>query len=235
MAIIAFANPKGGAGKTTSALILGTELAARTKVAVIDADPNHPITDWAALPGKPDNLTVLGDIGEHNIVETIDAAAETHAFVLVDLEGTASTVVAYAIGRADLVLIPLQAKQLDGKQAVRAIQLVKRQEKAFRRRIPHSVLLTRTSAAIRSRGLRAIVEDLEAAGVNILPVELIERGAFDAFLAYGGTLAELDRKEVSGVDKAIENARAYAAAVIQLLRENEAAEQSAAVAGGQGA
>ena len=33
MAIIAFANPKGGAGKTTSALILGTELAARTKVA----------------------------------------------------------------------------------------------------------------------------------------------------------------------------------------------------------
>lgn len=235
MAIIAFANPKGGAGKTTSALVLGTELAARTKVAVIDADPNHPITDWAALPGKPDNLTVLGDIGEHNIVETIDAAAETHAFVLVDLEGTASTVVAYAIGRADLVLIPLQAKQLDGKQAVRAIQLVKRQEKAFRRRIPHSVLLTRTSAAIRSRGLRAIVEDLEAAGVNILPVELIERGAFDAFLAYGGTLAELDRKEVSGVDKAIENARAYAAAVIQLLRENEAAEQSAAVAGGQGA
>ena len=235
MAIIAYANPKGGAGKTTSALILGTELAARTKVAVIDADPNHPITDWAALPGKPDNLTVLGDIGEHNIVETIDAAAETHAFVLVDLEGTASTVVAYAIGRADLVLIPLQAKQLDGKQAVRAIQLVKRQEKAFRRRIPHSVLLTRTSAAIRSRGLRAIVEDLEAAGVNILPVELIERGAFDAFLAYGGTLAELDRKEVSGVDKAIENARAYAAAVIQLLRENEAAEQSAAVAGGQGA
>lgn len=235
MAIIAFANPKGGAGKTTSALILGTELAARTKVAVIDADPNHPITDWAALPGKPENLTVLGDIGEHNIVETIDAAAETHAFVLVDLEGTASTVVAYAIGRADLVLIPLQAKQLDGKQAVRAIQLVKRQEKAFRRRIPHCVLLTRTSAAIRSRALRAIVDDLEAAGVNILPVELIERGAFDAFLAYGGTLEALDRKEVAGVDKAIENARAYAAAVIQLLRENEAAEQGAAIAGGQGA
>ena len=163
----------------------------------------------------------------------IDAAAEDHAFVLVDLEGTASTVVAYAIGRADLVIIPLQAKQLDGKQAVRAIQLVKRQEKAFRRRIPHTVLLTRTSAAIRSRGLRAILEDLQAAEVNVLGVELIERGAFDAFLAYGGTLDQLDRKEVSGVDKAIENARAYAAAVVQLLRDNERADQDHAAQGGQ--
>ncbi|GGB28351.1 ParA family protein (plasmid) [Tistrella bauzanensis] len=233
MAIIAFANPKGGAGKTTSALVLGTQLAAKTRVAVIDADPNHPITDWAKLPGKPDTLTVLGDIGEHNVVEVIDAAAEDHAFVLVDLEGTASTVVAYAIGRADLVIIPLQAKQLDGKQAVRAIQLVKRQEKAFRRRIPHTVLLTRTSAAIRSRGLRAILEDLQAAEVNVLGVELIERGAFDAFLAYGGTLDQLDRKEVSGVDKAIENARAYAAAVVQLLRDNERADQDHAAQGGQ--
>ena len=40
MAIIAFASPKGGVGKTTSALLLASELAYRgSRVTIIDADP----------------------------------------------------------------------------------------------------------------------------------------------------------------------------------------------------
>ena len=226
MPTIVFANPKGGAGKTTSALVLATELSRRVGVTVIDADPNRPITDWGRLEGKPDNITVLCEVGEENILDVIDEAAERTPFVIVDLEGTASTAVAYAIGRADLVLIPLQAKQLDGKQAARAIQLVKRQEKAFRKEIPHAVVMTRTSAAIRSRALNAIIDQLHENGVPLLDVELIERVAFDAFIAYGGTLEDLDRKEVSGVDKAVANARKYAASVIRMLNEHTEADKA---------
>ena len=220
MPTIVFANPKGGAGKTTSALVLATELSRRVGVTVIDADPNRPITDWAKLEGKPDNITVLSEVGEENILDVIDEAAERTPFVIVDLEGTASTAVAYAIGRADMVLIPLQAKQLDGKQAARAIQLVKRQEKAFRKEIPHAVVMTRTSAAIRSRALNAIIEQLHENGVPLLDVELIERVAFDAFIAYGGTLEDLNPKEVSGIDKAVANARKYTASVIRMLNKH---------------
>ncbi len=220
MPTIVFANPKGGAGKTTSALILATEISRSAPVTIIDADPNRPITDWSHLPGKPDNITVLAENSEDSILEAIDDAAARTPFVVVDLEGTASTVVAYAIGRADLVIIPLQAKQLDGKQAARAISLVKRQEKAFRRPIPHTVLLTRTSAAIRSRALKAILDQLRDHEVPVLDVELIERTAFDSFIAFGGTLDDLDRSDVSGVDKALANANAYAAAVIDLLRSH---------------
>lgn len=229
MPTIVFANPKGGAGKTTSALVLATELSRRVGVTIIDADPNRPISDWAQLPGKPENIAVLSDIGEENILDTIDEASEQTPFVIVDLEGTASTAVAYAIGRADLVLIPLQAKQLDGKQAARAIQLVKRQEKAFRKNIPHAVVMTRTSAAIRSRALNAIIEQLRDNSVPMLDVELIERVAFDAFIAYGGTLEELDPKDVSGVDKAVANARQYAASVIRMLNDSTDAERIEAV------
>ncbi len=222
MPTIVFANPKGGAGKTTSALILATLLAERTPVTIVDADPNHPITDWAALDGKPDTVQVRSQINEANILDTIDDAAEKTPFVIVDLEGTASTVVAYAIGRADLVIIPLQAKQLDGKQAARSITLVRRQEQAFRRPIPHVVLFTRTSAAIRTRAHRAILEQLDEHDIPTLRTELVERAAFDAFIAYGGTLDALDRTEVNGVDRAIENARAYAAEIIALLRDERA-------------
>ena len=218
MPTIVFANPKGGAGKTTSALLLATELGQSTPVTIIDADPNQPISEWARLDGKPEPITVIGEVSEETIVDTIDDAAERTPFVIVDLEGTASTVVAYAIGRADLVIIPLQAKQLDGKQAARAVGLIKRQEKAFRRQIPHAVLFTRTSAAIRSRALRAIRADLDAAGVPILDVELIERAAYDAVIAYGGTLEALEKSKVSGVENAIENARQYAAEVLDILR-----------------
>ena len=226
MPTIVFANPKGGAGKTTSALVLATELSRRVGVTVIDADPNRPITDWGRLDGKPDNITVLSDVGEENILDVIDEASARTPFVIVDLEGTASTAVAYAIGRADLVIIPLQAKQLDGKQAARAIQLVKRQEKAFRKEIPHAVVMTRTSAAIRSRALNAIIDQLHENGVPMLDVELIERVAFDAFIAYGGTLEDLDPKEVSGVDKAVANARKYAASVIRMLNEHTEADKA---------
>jgi chromosome partitioning protein len=44
MPTIVFASPKGGAGKSTAAVLLGTELAAKGgDVTIIDADPNRPV------------------------------------------------------------------------------------------------------------------------------------------------------------------------------------------------
>jgi hypothetical protein len=57
----------------------------------------------------------------------------------------------YAMSRADLVIIPAQGSHLDATEAVKAIKLVKGQEKAFQRKIPFAILFTRTSAAIRPR------------------------------------------------------------------------------------
>lgn len=63
MPIVSFANPKGGAGKTTSALLLASELAARgARVAIIDADPEKWISQWGGLPGKPDNIAIIGEV-----------------------------------------------------------------------------------------------------------------------------------------------------------------------------
>ena len=118
MPVIAFANPKGGAGKTTSALILASELAARgAKVVIIDADPEKWISQWGALPGRPATITIIGEVTEDTIVDQIEEAATEAQFVVVDLEGTASLMVANAIGMSDLVIIPTQGASMDAKGA----------------------------------------------------------------------------------------------------------------------
>ena len=146
MPVITLASPKGGVGKSTAAVILATQLAeSGASVTIIDADPNKPISRWAARPGKPTNLTLVDHVTEQTIIRAIDDAARKTAFVVVDLEGTASMMVVYAISRADLVIIPTSASLLDAVEAVSAVQLVQRQEEAFRIKIPSAVLFTKTS------------------------------------------------------------------------------------------
>jgi chromosome partitioning protein len=219
MPTIVFVSPKGGAGKTTSALILAEQLARGADVSVIDADPNHPIKDWAAGENTPSRLTVVTDADEENMIEKIEDAAQRTPFVIVDLEGTAAKIVLLAVSQADLVIVPTQGSQLDAKQASRALRVIKQQEKMSRRPVPYGVLLTRTSPIIRTRTMSHISRSFEEAGINVFATELNEREAFRAMHSFGEPLSHLNPKEVSNLDKAIANAEAFAAEVIEMLRE----------------
>jgi chromosome partitioning protein len=231
MPTVVFASPKGGAGKSTSAVVLATELAQRgTSVTVIDADPNHPVSQWAQRPGCPGTLAVVGDVSEEAIIDAIEDAAVRTAFVVVDLEGTASMTVAYAISRADLVVIPVQGSQLDAVEAAKAIRLIRQQEKAFGRRIPFAVLFTRTSAAIRPRTFQHIRSEFEVHAIPTFETQMNERDAFRAIFSFGGTVGALDRAQVGGVAAAVNNARAFAAEVIEKLRSEAPTTKPAEVA-----
>ena len=200
-------------------MLLASELAVSgRKVTVIDADPNRPVSIWAKLPGKPEALTVIEDPTEDTIIGSIEDAAQRSSFVIVDLEGTASMMVAYAISRADLVIIPSQPSQLDAAQAAKAVRLVRKQEEAFRISIPMAVLFTRTNAAIRTRDQRRIQESLERNGVAVFDVSLIERAPYKSLFTYGGTLSSLDPARVNGIPAAIENARAFAGEAVSMLK-----------------
>lgn len=219
MPTIVFASSKGGVGKSTSAVVLASELARKgAGVTILDADPNRPVSQWARRPGRPENLTVSADVTETTVIDLIEQAAARTPFVVVDLEGTASMTVAYAISRADLVVIPTQGSQLDAAEAAKAVKLIRQQEKAFGRTIPYAVLFTRTSTAIRPRTLQHIQGELGRHGVPVLQAQMHERDAFRAIFSFGGTLQDLDPGQVSNLPVAIANARAVASEVIALLR-----------------
>lgn len=220
MPVISLANPKGGSGKTTTALILATQLSENgASVVIVDADPEQWIAQWASLPGRPEGISVKDGATEDSIVDQIEGASQEAQFVIVDLEGTASLMVASAIGMSDLVLIPMQGSSMDARGGARTIRLIRNQAKMVRRNIPHCVVLTRTNAAMRSRALRNVQDQLRANGVDVLGTSLVERAAYRDLLDFGGTLSGLDPEQVSNAQKAIRNAREFAGEVIVKLRE----------------
>lgn len=220
MSVISLANPKGGSGKTTTALILATQLAENgASVTIVDADPEQWISQWASLPGLPESISVRNGATEDSIVDQIEAASQEAQFVIVDLEGTASLMVASAVGMSDLVLIPMQGSSMDARGGAKTLRLIRNQAKMARRDIPHSVILTRTNAAMRSRALKNVQDQLRANGINVLKTSLVERAAYRDLLEFGGTLSELEPEQVSNVSKAIRNAREFAGEVITRLRE----------------
>ena len=219
MPVISFANPKGGAGKTTTALLLASELASKgAKVAIIDADPEKWISQWSALPGKPGNIEIVSEVTEDTIVDLIEDASSRAQFVVVDLEGTASLMVANAIGMSDLVIIPTQGSSMDAKGGAKTIRLIRNQERMARRAIPHAVVLTRTSAAVTSRALRNVQDQLLQAGIEVFATAIVERAAFRDLFDYGGALADLDPSQVSNVEKARINAQEFAGEVLARLK-----------------
>ena len=169
------------------------------------------LIDWAKLPGAPANLKMVGDITEENIVDQIEAARTESAFVIVDLEGTASLMVSYAISLANLVIVPMQGSQLDAKQAARRIKLIQAQGRIAGRTIPFTMLLTRTHPAISPRTQRHIEQRFAELQVPLLNTRLADREAYRAMFSYGGTLRSgLAGRHVSNLDLAIKNARLFA-------------------------
>ena len=220
MPTIVFASSKGGAGKTTAAIILTSEFARQgAAVTLIDADPNQHSAKWALKEGCPKNVTLVQNTTEESIIEDIEQAEVKTAFVFVDLEGTASMAVASAISRADLVITLCQGSQDDADEAVKTIKLIKRQSKLLQRPINFSVLMTRTNPAITPRTLRHIKGEFEAAGIHIFQTSLIDREAFRAVRSFGGIVNDLNPKDVSGIEKAAQNVRELASEVVARLKQ----------------
>lgn len=220
MPVISFANPKGGAGKTTTALLAATQLAENgASVSVIDADPERWISQWGALPGKPDAVRIISDVTEDSIVDVIEREATGVQFVIVDLEGTASLMVANAIGMSDFVVIPLQGSSMDARGGAKVLRLIASQAKMARRAIPHAVVLTRTSAAVRSRSLKNVSGELEEAGIPVFQTDIVERAAYRDLFDFGGTLSQLDVSQTSNIQKAIDNAAEFVGELVTRVRE----------------
>ena len=112
---------------------------------------------------------------------------------------------------------------VDASEASRAIRVVKQHDKMTGKGTPFAVLLTRTNAQIRTRNLTHIQSGLIGAGIPVLETELNEREAFKSVFAFRETLDGLDSKDVANLDKARQNAEAFASELLAALSAKAAA------------
>ena len=221
MPVIVIASPKGGAGKSTTAVLLGTELAhAGADVTMLDCDPNGSVTLWSERAPLPPRIRVLSDVGEAGIIKTIRTHDTDGSVVIVDLEGVASRLVSRAISQADLVITPMRATTLDATIGVRALSLIGEEEEALGRDIRHAVVFTMTRA-IRSKQHTGIEESLKEQGVDIIEPALMERAAFSALFEFGGDLRGMPAQ--GRMEGALQNASEFAQTVYARLSAEEAA------------
>ena len=226
MPVIVLASSKGGAGKTTACVVLACELARQglpknIGVSLIDADPNQHTAAWAQLEGKPENITLITNVTESDIIDVIEEAQAKTLFVIVDLEGVASSAVVGAVSRADLVIIPCQPSQNDAKEAAKTIKTIKYGARVARREIPFAVLFTRISAAIITRTGKHLIAEFDGAGVDVFKCSLVEREAFRSIFSFGGSVNNLEATTSAAqasIDKGADNARLFTEEVKQYLR-----------------
>tara|TARA_R110002012_G_scaffold208038_16_gene378116 strand:+ start:7664 stop:8347 length:684 start_codon:yes stop_codon:yes gene_type:complete len=223
MPVISFATSKGGAGKTTSTIVLGTELAEGTEVIMIDADPAKRLTRWSSLAPLPPSVKVVTSQGERFIQDEISDAQHEASFVLIDLEGSASRLTSFAIAESDLVIIPSGEEQQDADAAIETLAEIEMEGRARRRAISSAILFARTSAAVKSKLEKHIHRELMKVG-RVMKTELHRRTAFSSLHNAGGGLRQLDPADVNGIEKALINAQAYTSEVIDILEETHHAE-----------
>lgn len=219
MPTVAFVNPKGGAGKTTAALLLALGLSEQgQRVAMIDSDPNKPLVHWASLPGRPDKISVHPAPMTQDIRDALrEAQRKQPDWLILDTEGSIRGAMNFTTMRLDLVLTPLASSAIEAIQAIKAAEMVAQFGKRGGHPLLHRCLLTRVPAALRPRSLKQVVEQLRESDIGILPTALIEKEAFRMLFSVGGGFAELERSGVSGVPAARANAQGYVAAVLELL------------------
>lgn len=242
MYVITFANPKGGSGKTTSAMLLAEQIAiSGGRVAILDLDPNANILAWSEArkaDGRDVPFAVHARPQAEETVELIDKLSEEADYLIIDLEGSKDQIVTFALSRTDLCVIPLDGSPMEARQAAAAVRLVQTTSNMIRTPIDYTLLFTRTNAAFQSTDERDVRQEMELNNIPTLPVRIAKRAPYTRIFRDEVLLAELPdivTKEMSGksasvsdkamkqVRSAIENAQDYAQAVIHALTKARAA------------
>jgi len=176
MSIISICTSKGGAGKTTVAeIILGSMVEAGFKAAAIDADYNHTLHDWVTNFSKYE-IEAHRELDETKMVALAQELEARNDLVVIDTAGAAGQATVFAIGCADLVLIPVQLSSADVVEAIKTDRLAKSASQMIGRDIPVRVVLTDYKP--HTNIAEHIETQVSKAGLIFLPTKLNHLVAF---------------------------------------------------------
>ncbi len=122
--LVAFANSKGGVGKSTLAVHLAIWLHDHGKsVALLDTDKQHSSSTWAA-EAEP-KLTIRTAGTHEEVASTVQELAKTHEFIVADAPGGLEELSRTVLILADVAAFPVLPSILDLRSVAEATKLLK--------------------------------------------------------------------------------------------------------------
>jgi chromosome partitioning protein len=190
--ILAVAQQKGGAGKTTIAVQLGVWWAVRGKrVVLLDVDPQGSMKAWFGLreqAGVASQLTAY-DVQGWKLSSEIDRVKGNADIVIVDTPPHAETDARVAVRAAQLILVPVQPSPMDWWATKPTLDM------ALKEKTRCLLVLNRLPA--RGKLGDAIRERIAAEKLPLAATSLGNRSAFATSMMDGKGVAESQPKGVA--------------------------------------
>jgi chromosome partitioning protein len=200
MAVLALASAKGGVGKTTIAVLVGTELALEGyKVTLLDCDLNQHATAFGEKAGIR-GFTVVPSVDEANVLSALRRAETDNDVVLIDLPGGSSTLALKALQRSHFVLVPCQASLPDIRDAIKTVAQIDDAQDLSRVKIARSLIWTRVLSGYESRSARHVRESVEAKRLPMFSAQLKELAAFRELHITGQVPQQIDAKSSAALN-----------------------------------
>lgn len=192
--VIAIAQQKGGAGKTTLAIQLAVAWRLGGKrVAMLDIDPQGSLSAWHGLRtrmvGEDDGLTVRALSG-WRLGNELSLAKRDADYVLIDTPPHAETDAKAAIRNADLTLLPIQPTMLDLWATTPTLDLAAAEKT--------KALLVLNRVPARGRAAEAVKAEIRSNKWPLARTQLGNRQAFAASIGEGKGVVETGAKTLAG-------------------------------------
>lgn len=159
--VIAVAQQKGGAGKTTLAAQLAVAWAANKSVALMDIDPQGSLSAWHGLrmgSNRQLNEIHLSNISGWRVGTELDRLKSDFDIVLIDCPPHADTETKNAMRAAGLVVIPVQPSPMDVWATAPTAEFAAEQGSPVRlvlnRVLPRSRLVDAVRAMLKDKDLK---------------------------------------------------------------------------------
>jgi chromosome partitioning protein len=196
--VLVSATIKGGAGKSTLIACLATYWHTHGhSVALIDADPNQTLTRWHGKGNALSELVLRTEVDEFAIVGLVDELASNHDLVLIDCAGFGNQAMVFAVGAADLVLIPVMTDEANIFEAIRTRKVVESASALTKREIMARTVLSRVKRTTVARHARAQLEALNAQPLN---AAIMDRAVFQEATFHGSSPVVLAPRSAAAED-----------------------------------